>query len=59
LQEVQALILLRGEGIEMNEFQISKKTLETEPQPTPDQDRDAMLTDLAYRMTLLELGVSE
>lgn len=27
------------------------------PQPTPEQDRDAMLIDLEYRMTLLELGV--
>ena len=32
------------------------------PEPTlvqtPDADRDAMLIDLAFRMTLLELGVS-
>jgi len=28
------------------------------PQPTPDEDRDAMLADLAYRTALLELGVN-
>lgn len=26
------------------------------PQPTPDEDRDAMLVDLDYRLTMLELG---
>ncbi len=26
--------------------------------PTPEEDRDAMLIDLAFRMTLLELGVN-
>lgn len=30
----------------------------TEPQPTAEEDRDAMLVDLEYRMTLLELGVN-
>ena len=30
-----------------------------EPEPTPDDDRDAMLVDLEYRVTLLELGVTE
>ena len=29
----------------------------TEPEPTPDDDRDAMLVDLEYRVTLLELGI--
>lgn len=28
-----------------------------EPTPTPEQDRDAMLADLALRTTLLEMGV--
>lgn len=28
------------------------------PEPTPEEDRDAMLVDLEYRMTLLELGVN-
>lgn len=27
------------------------------PIPTPDEDRDALLVDLEYRTTLLELGV--
>ena len=31
---------------------------EPEPVHTPEADRDAMLVDLAFRMTLLELGVS-
>lgn len=31
---------------------------EPEPQPTAEEDRDAMLIDLEYRMTLLELGVN-
>ncbi len=26
-------------------------------EPTPDEDRDAMLIDLEYRLTLIELGV--
>lgn len=30
-----------------------------EPEPDPDEDRDAMLVDLEYRITLLELGVTE
>lgn len=30
-----------------------------EPMPTPDDDRDAMLVDLEYRVTLLELGILE
>lgn len=30
---------------------------EEKKEPTPEQDRDAMLVDLAFRMTLLELGV--
>lgn len=29
-----------------------------EPQPTAEEDRDAMLVDLEYRMTLMELGVN-
>ena len=29
-----------------------------EPQPTAEEDRDAMLIDLEYRMTLMELGVN-
>ena len=29
-----------------------------EPQPTAEEDRDAMLVDLEYRLTLLELGVN-
>ena len=31
----------------------------TEPDPDPDEDRDEMLVDLEYRITLLELGVTE
>ena len=34
-------------------------TLTNEPEPDPDEDRDAMLVDLEYRITLLELGVTE
>jgi hypothetical protein len=30
-----------------------------EPQPSAEEDRDAMLVGLEYRMTLLELGVNE
>lgn len=30
-----------------------------EPQPTAEEDRDAMLVDLEYRMTLMELGVTK
>lgn len=29
------------------------------PQPTAEEDRDAMLVDHEYRLTLLELGVTE
>lgn len=29
------------------------------PQPTVEEDRDAMLVDHEYRLTLLELGVTE
>lgn len=28
-----------------------------DPEPSPDDDRDDMLVDLDYRLTLLELGV--
>lgn len=28
------------------------------PEPTPEEDRDAMLIDQEYRLTLLELGVN-
>lgn len=31
----------------------------TEPEPTPQDDVDAMLVDHEYRLTLLELGISE
>ncbi|MGM9566451.1 hypothetical protein [Evtepia sp.] len=30
-----------------------------EPLPTPQEDNDAMLVDHEYRLTLLELGVTE
>ncbi len=30
-----------------------------EPAPTEEEDRDAMLVDQEYRLTLLELGVTE
>lgn len=29
----------------------------TTPEPSPEEDRDAMLADQEYRLTLLELGV--
>ena len=29
------------------------------PQPTPQDDTDSMLVDLEYRMTMLELGITE
>ncbi len=32
---------------------------ETEPAATQEEDRDAMLVDHEYRLTLLELGVTE
>lgn len=32
---------------------------EPDPQPTAEEDRDAMLVDHEYRLTLLELGVTE
>lgn len=30
-----------------------------EPEPTPQEDADALLVDHEYRLTLLELGVTE
>lgn len=32
---------------------------EPAPQPNPEEDAEAMMVDLAYRVTLLEMGVSE
>ena len=29
------------------------------PQPTPQDDTDSMLVDLEYRMTMIELGITE
>lgn len=51
--------LLHGEGIKMDENMISKKTkLRSELPITPEEDRDKMLVDQEYRLTLLELGLS-
>ena len=41
------------------EIQIYIPKLEPAHNPSPDEDRDAMLVDMEYRLTLLELGLQE
>ena len=46
-------------SITQEHFEAHKPASEPAPAPVPtaDEDRDAMLIDLEYRLTLLELGV--
>ena len=47
------------ENVTAEDFEANKPAPAPDPAPstTPDEDRDAMLIDLEYRMTLMELGV--
>lgn len=40
-------------------WKASLPAAEPDPPPTAEEDRDAMLVDHEYRLTLLELGVTE
>lgn len=40
-------------------WKASLPAAEPDPRPTAEEDRDAMLVDHEYRLTLLELGVTE
>ena len=41
------------------EYEIFDDGIEEIIEPTPQDDTDAMLVDLEYRLTLLELGITE
>ena len=44
---------------ELEEWEFKHPVKPAEPaQPTPDEDRDAMIADHEYRLTLLEMGVN-
>lgn len=50
-----------GTLILSNEPELEPPPVPEEPverPPTPDEDRDALLVDLDYRLTLVELGIS-
>ena len=51
-----------GVVLSMTENTAARKAWESIPipesQPTPDEDRDAMLADQEYRLTMLELGLT-
>lgn len=49
--------LVNGEFVPCDFPEVETPT--TEPEPTPQDDTDAMLIDHEYRLTLLELGVIE
>lgn len=54
--------LIRGDVLTLTNEPEPEPIPEPEPaetEPDPDEDRDAMLVDLEYRITLLELGVTE
>ena len=54
--------LIRGDVLTLTNEPEPEPEPIPEPEPTepdPDEDRDAMLVDLEYRITLLELGVTE
>ena len=40
-------------------YEVEKPEPQPEPEPTPEEDTAAMLIDHEFRLTLLELGITE